>query len=89
MYKKKSSIKRNFSPNVAYIGAKYEKSPHLRRLFRRFIIGNFANSLYFVFTPIVIFINSILNIAFFTPPSSVSVNTPKGAVLSLSLSAPI
>lgn len=90
MYKKKSSTKRIFSLKVAYIGAKYEKSPRLRRLFHRFLLAAILqNALYFVFTPIVMFINSILSTAVFAPSFSPSVNTPKGAVLSLSLSAPI
>lgn len=90
MYKKKIVHKTHFSLKVAYIGAKYEKSQRLRRLFHRFLLAAILqNALYFVFTPIVMFINSILSTAVFAPSFSPSVNTPKGAVLSLSLSAPI
>lgn len=90
MYKKKSSTKRIFLQKSLISGQNMKKSPHLRRLFHRFLLAAILrNALYFVFTPIVMFINSILSTAVFAPSFSPSVNTPKGAVLSLSLSAPI
>lgn len=90
MYKKKSSTKRIFLQK-SLISGQNMKSPRVcGDFFHLFLLAAILqNALYFVFTPIVMFINSILSTAVFAPSFSPSVNTPKGAVLSLSLSAPI
>lgn len=78
MYKKKTLSARTFFG----IFRIFLKNPsQLRKkpaLFVARVVRFFFATDYLVLTPMVMSINSILNVAFFTPFSSLTVNTPKG-----------
>lgn len=78
MYKKKTLSARTFFGIFLVF---FENRALLRKkpaLFVARVVRFFFATDYLVLTPTVMSINSILNVAFFTPFSSLTVNTPKG-----------
>lgn len=78
MYKKKTLSARTFFGIFRIFLEKSFSIAQKTRAFVARVVRFFFATDYLVLTPMVMSINSILNVAFFTPFSSLTVNTPKG-----------